>query len=473
MVKRPATYIIAAVVVIAAVVTVIVATRGNSTKSTVTTTTSGAGAGTISPAVLANALSVKTVPASALNMGGSSFDANLVNAAYAQWRGLHANNASSLNAYQSSSSGTGRSGVVAATPSINIGFSDVPLNYAGQDVSDTTRFVQVPVALGGVSIIANIRFKTSTTVSNKYGTATTSNPTSSGQTCAALASAYPVTLDGTTLGGIFAGSLTSWSNAAIVTQNPHLQVQVKVPVSGTSRRESVNCLTLTTTTSITVDSRTSGSGTTFIFRDYLAKVDPTEFPTASSAAFGAASATFSNSALLAPAVAGHDGSIGYVEYGYALQNHLVSLRLTNAAGVTVSLTAASVSAAATAGLAAINADSSCVGGFSAAGPTTYTATSVNTRCFSLTNVNSTSAYPIAGFSYAIVPKTITDAAAATVTTKFLLFLSQSGAGTNSSTTFGQNLAAAQAYVALPTANQVVAAGLIGQINGGAELNATN
>jgi len=36
--------------------------------------------------ILSNALAVKTVPSSALNMGGSSFDANLVNAAYASGR---------------------------------------------------------------------------------------------------------------------------------------------------------------------------------------------------------------------------------------------------------------------------------------------------------------------------------------------------------------------------------------------------
>jgi len=474
--NRTTVYVAAVVVVIAAVVAVIVSTRGNTTTST-TTTTASSGASAVTPAILTNALTVKKVPASPLNMGGSSFDANLVNAAWTQWTGLSAHNASSLNTYQSSSSGTGRAGVDAATPSINIGFSDVPLNFAGQDVADTTKFVQVPIALGGVAVITNIRFKTSSTVTNQFGTATTTNVTStgatSGKSCAAQVASTPVALDGTTLGNIFAGSITTWNNAAVLAQNPALLVKVNVPVAGKDQLESVNCLTLTTKATIAVDSRTAGSGTTFIFRDYLAKVDPTQFPTASSAAFASASATFSTSATLAPAVAGLDGSIGYVEYGYALQNHLASLRLKNAAGMTVSLSAASVSAAASAGLAAITANASCPGGFSAAGPSTYSAAAVTTTCFSITDVNADAAYPIAGFSYAIVPKTIADATVATVTTKFLLYLSQSGAGTNSANTFGQNLAAAQAYVPLPAADEVVSSGLIDQINAGANMNATD
>jgi len=447
--------------------------------------------------VINNALTVKVVPSSALNMGGSSFDANLVNAAYAQWKGLNSNNAASLNTYQSSNSGTGRSGVDASTPSLNIGFSDVPLNYAGQDVSDTSQFVQVPVALGGVSIITNLHYQTSTTVSNKFGHVKTtikmtSNGTASGRTCSQQVATYPVALDGKTLGNIYAGSITSWNNPAVIAQNPRVSVEVYVPIAKAvkakgkkghkgykpavpqkNRLELVNCLTLTTTPAITVYSRTAGSGTTFIFRDFLSKADSAEFPVASSAAFASAAATFSNSATLAPAVAGKDGAIGYVEYGYALQNHLASLRMKNAAGAYVNVTASSVAAAASAGLNAIKANASCPAGFSLNGPATYNANTVNTQCFSIANVNASAAYPISGFSYAIVPKTIANATTATVDTKFLLFLTQSGVGTNGSNTFGQNLAASQAYVAMPKPIESVAYGLIGQINGGADLSATN
>ena len=133
-----------------------------------------------------------------------------------------------------------------------------------------------------------------------------------------------------------------------------------------------------------------------------------------------------------------------------------------------------VATAASAGLAAISANKSgCANGFSLAGPTTYNASSVNTQCFSITDVNNGAAYPIAGFSYAIAPKTIGNAATAVVTTKWLLFLTQSGAATSNSNTFGQNLAGAQAYVAMPKAIQNVAYSIISRINGGADISATN
>ena len=449
--------------------------------------------------VLNNALAVRTVPGSALNMGGSSFDANLVNAAWSQWKGLNSNNAASLNTYQSSNSGTGRSGVDSSTPTFAIGFTDVPLNYAGQDVPDTSQYIETPVALGGVAIITNLHYQTSTTVSNKFGTVKTtnkmtSNGTTTGRTCAQLVSAYPVALDGKTLGSIFAGSVTTWNNPAIIAQNPRITVEVLVPIAKAikakgkrghkgykagvpqrNRLELVNCLTLTTTPAITVYSRTAGSGTTFIFRDYLSKADSAEYPYPSSAAFTAAASTFTSSSGLAPAVAGKDGAIGYVEYGYAIQNHLATLRMKNSAGAYVNLTASSVGAAASAGLAAITANkANCPNGFSLAGPATYNGTtSVNTQCFSITNVNSLAAYPISGFSYAVARKTISDNATAVVTTKFLLFLTQSGAGTNNSNTFGQNLAGPQGYVAMPKPIENVAYGIISQINGGTDISATN
>ena len=445
--------------------------------------------------VLANARVVKTVPGSALNMGGSSFDANLVNAAYAQWKTYSSKNGQSLNAYASSSSGTGRGNVISGTDAL--GFTDVPLNYAGQDTNSLSSWVQTPVALGGVAIINNISYQTSDKVTNAFGTVTTSpvtaNGTASGQTCSSLAKQYPVALDGKTLGSVFAGSITSWGNAAIQADNPRLSVLVKVPVAKAvkakgkkghkgykkaipqkNRLEAVNCLTLTTTPSITVDSRTAGSGTTFIFRDYLSKVDPSEYPYPSSAAFTAATTQFSGSSTLAPAVAQKDGSIGYVEYGYALLNHLASLRLKNAAGAYVSLNAGSVAIAATAGLAAIEANkSTCPNGFDVTTGTsnTYSGSAISTTCFSINNVNNLGAYPIAGFSYAVAPQHISDSTTGVVTTKFLLFLTQTSS--SASQPYGQNLAASEAYVALPKPIEAVAYSAISHINNGAFISASN
>ena len=173
-------------------------------------------------------------------------------------------------------------------------------------------------------------------------------------------------------------------------------------------------------------------------------------------------------------MAGKDGSIGYVEYGYALQNHLATMRLRNATGAYVNLNASSVATAAAAGLAAITADKAdCPNGFDLTNGTsgTYNASNISTTCFSINNVHNSAAYPIAGFSYAVAPKSISDGRTAVVTTKFLLYLTQSS--TSNSTPYGQNLAGSEAYVALPKSISAIAYKVIGEINGGADISATN
>ena len=165
---------------------------------------------------------VKTVPASQLAMGGSSFDANLVAADYPIWAGQDSKNAASLSAYQSHSSGTGRANLMNGT--YQIGFSDVPLNAAGQDTADTTAYAQVPVALGGVSLIYNITFD------NQH------------VACQSLLNQYGLNLSGVTVGHIFDGSITSWGNSQITATNPKLVVLVG--------KTKTNCLTLSSSETI-------------------------------------------------------------------------------------------------------------------------------------------------------------------------------------------------------------------------------
>ena len=434
---------------------------------------------------LANALHIKTAASPAISLGGSSFDANLLNAVATQYGKLDANNSASFNAYQSSSSGTGRTNVIADT--FGIGFSDVPLNFAGQDTTDTTAYAQVPVALGGVAIIYHTGFNSTDTVTNAFGsastpgtnvtiagvstpTAVTSNGQASGLTCAQLESAHHIAMDSATLAGIFAGTITSWT--ALAAQNPKLTVKVVTPIAaavpavGTpgvkgykagkpqkNALKPVNCLSnaLLATPTISVVSRTAGSGTTFMFTDYLNQVSPAAFPVATSAQFGAATLTGSNSAAVTAAVKNNDGAIGYTEYSYAVANGLEAARLKNAAGIVNSLNAKNVVAAATQGLAAIvSGASGCAGkAFSLDGPTTYSAGSVNTACFSINNAPGANTYPIAGFSYAIVKKAQTNNNTALSIAKFLEFLVSSGSGASIDTTFGQNLAGSQYYVAMP------------------------
>src|ERR1700693_5711578 len=147
-------------------------------------------------AIMKNDLKVKTAPATQLNLGGSSFDFPLAQAAESQWNADVAPK-TPFTPYDSTKSGTGRANVISGA--YNIGFSDFPLNIAGPDVgpgsSDPSEglgnYVQVPVALGGIGIVYH------------FGQGV------SGSLAAQLRK-YPLSLKGPTLGQIFAGKIKNW-----------------------------------------------------------------------------------------------------------------------------------------------------------------------------------------------------------------------------------------------------------------------
>lgn len=377
-------------------------------------------------AYMANDLKLKYQLPNQLQMGGSSFDANLVLSAQQQWNEDNPKGAP-FATYATSKSGTGRAGAISGD--LNIGFSDFPLNISGKDVgpgssdpSETTaNYVQVPVALGGVAIIYNLG-NISSTLKKDIKT-------------------DGLILNGKTLGQIFAGKITNWDNAAITKLNPKLASKGK---------------TLLPNQTIAVESRTSGSGTTFMFQDYLGKVDAADFPVPSSNAFTAAAGTAANSAALDQNVSNTAGGIGYVEYGYAISNGNPTVSLVNASGKTVKLSEAGILADATVGLAKLGTKFS-------------TAAEAD---FSINNEVGATNYPIAGFSYAIVKKvqpTNSSVLSGSVTVgyenavavvKFLDFLSHQGPGTSNLTTFGQNEANNAGYVALPVSMQAIARKLL-------------
>jgi len=391
---------------------------------------------------------VKTVPGSAIAMGGSSFDAPLASAAYSVWAGQSGNNANSLSAYQSHSSGTGRANLINGTYAI--GFSDVPMNAAGQDTSNTSQYAQIPVALGGVALIYNINMKSSVT-ENAVAPATGAPVTDSLAGCTSLINSQTIILTASEIAGIFAGTITNWSNPSIEATNSKLVLKVKSPLAAASgsRAErfgttTISCLSNLTNESIKLYDRTAGSGTTFILRDYLNQVAPSTFPYPSSANFGAATADESNSTGVAGAVAANDGGFGYVEQSYAAQNPALQVvRIVNSSGHIIKLTVGSVQAAAVFGLKAINT-SNCHS-FTTDQPNTYVAANVNTACFSFNNQGG-GAYPIAGVSYAIIKKTQTSLASGEAAVKFLEYLTQTG----------QTLAPANYYDSLPTSLQALA-----------------
>ncbi len=123
-------------------------------------------------------------------------------------------------------------------------------------------------------------------------------------------------LSGSVLGDIYLGQLTKWNDPAIVALNPKL----KLP-----------------DTDIAVVRRADGSGTSFIWTNYLSKVNPqwrakvgegatVSWPTGTGGKGNDGVAAF---------IQRLPGAIGYVEWAYAKQNHMTYVGLKNAAGATV------------------------------------------------------------------------------------------------------------------------------------------
>src|SRR5579872_519286 len=125
-----------------------------------------------------------------------------------------------------------------------------------------------------------------------------------------------LTLDGATLANIYLGKIAYWDDPAIVKLNPGM----KLPHLD-----------------ISTVHRSDGSGTTFNFTDYLGKVSPewqqkvgsdtaVEWPN------GVGGKGNAGVASMAQQI---NGSIGYVEYAYAMENKMTYTKMINAAGKTL------------------------------------------------------------------------------------------------------------------------------------------
>ena len=207
---------------------------------------------------------------------GASFPAPL----YAKWADAY-NKATGLRLnYQSVGSGAGMNQIRAKT--VDFGASDAPLK---DDALAKDGLVQFPTVIGGVVPVVNIK-----------GIAP-------GQ----------MKLTGAVLGDIYLGKITKWNDAALTALNPG------VPLPDTA---------------ISVVRRADGSGTSFIFTNYLSKVNPewqakvgegtaVNWPTGAGGKGNEGVAAF---------VGRLPNSIGYVEYAYVKQNKMTYTLLKNKAG---------------------------------------------------------------------------------------------------------------------------------------------
>jgi phosphate transport system substrate-binding protein len=213
---------------------------------------------------------------------------------YSKWADAYKKETGNGLNYQSIGSGAGIKQIQAKT--VTFGATDAPLKA---EQLEKDGLVQWPQVMGAIVPVVNVE-------GVKPG---------------------ELVLNGETLANIYLGKITKWDDAAIKKLNPSLTLP---------------------STSIAVVRRSDGSGTTFVFTDYLSKVSE-EWK----------SKVGSNTAVEWPVgvgakgnegVAGNVGqtknSIGYVEYAYAKQNKLTFAALTNKAGKTVQPTIASFQAAA-------------------------------------------------------------------------------------------------------------------------------
>lgn len=186
------------------------------------------------------------------------------------------------------------------------------------------------------------------------------------------------------LADIFLGKITSWNDGRIAKDNPG----VKLP------SETIN-----------VVHRSDGSGTSYIFTDYLSKVskDWANGPGKGTALNWPKGIGGKGNEGVAGLVRQLPGSIGYVELIYAMQNHISFGEIKNAAGNWVKASIAGVTEAA-ATVKQIPAD----------------------YRVSITNAPGAQAYPISSFTWILVPLHPQDAAKGKVLKDFLNWMLNSG-----------------------------------------------
>src|ERR1700726_4117183 len=200
------------------------------------------------------------------------------------------------------------------------------------------------------------------------------------------------------LAGIYLGKITKWNDPAIASANPG----VKLPKDD-----------------IVVVHRSDGSGTSYIWTDYLSKVSPEwqqKVGKATSVNWPVGLGGKGNEGVSALIQQTPD-SLGYIELIYAIQNHLPYGKVKNSSGAFVKADLASVSAAAAA--AAKNM------------PDAFRV--------SITNPEGKEAYPIASFTWLLIPSKFADAAKRDVVKDFLKWMM----------TDGQQYCEALSYAKLP------------------------
>ena len=254
---------------------------------------------------------------------------------------------------------------------VSFGDSEIPMTSSQLAAATGGTILQIPVDLGGVAISYNVP-----------------------------GAPANLKLDGPTLAGIFAGSITNWDSPLIAT------------VSGVSNLPNL---------AIKPVHRADASGPGYDLDQYLIDTAPawvTAIGTSTPSRTWPLATVGIGEQLntgVATYVSQTSGSVGFVEYGYALQNGFVNAAILDAAGAYVAPTEASI---ALAGAQAAN---------------------LSSTNFNVVNETGAGVYPLANFSWTLVYQKQSDTTTAIALAKLLDWV----------VTTGQQDAAALGYAPLP------------------------
>ena len=301
-----------------------------------------------------------------LTGAGASFPYPL----YSKWTSEYMAKTGQRINYQGSGSGAGIKQLSEGT--VDFGGSDGPMTDTELAAARHGPVLHIPTTLGAVVVIYNVPGVT-----------------------------QPLRMTPDVIADIFMRKITKWNDPRLAAVNPG----VTLPA-----------------TDILVVHRSDGSGTTYIFTDYLSKVSPTWAAgpgTGKAITWPAGTLGGKGNEGVAAQVQQTQGSIGYVELAYATQNKLPVALVRNSSGAFIAPTIASITAAA-AGVA-----------------DTLSATS-DFR-ISIVNAPGADAYPISSFSWILLYQNQTDAVKGRKLVDFLKW----------AVTEGQQHGAARDYAPLP------------------------
>jgi phosphate transport system substrate-binding protein len=305
--------------------------------------------------------------AQAINGAGASFPYPIYGKWFEEFR--QKNPSVEIN-YQSKGSGAGIAQLTAGT--VDFGASDMPMKDE-QIAALKVKALHFPTVLGGVVPTFN------------------------------LPGINDLKFSSEAMAGIFLGKITKWNDPRIAKANPG----VKLPA-----------------TDVIVVHRADGSGTTFVFTDYLSKISPEwkSGPGANTSIKWPTGVGQQGNEGVAGMVKNTPGAIGYVELIYVLKNNMGYGSVENAAGVYLRANLDTVTAAAAGAAKDMPADFRV----------------------SITNAPGKNSYPIASFTWLLIPTQIPDAQKRAALVNFLKWMLVDG----------QKDCAALGYAPLP--RQVVA-----------------